>query len=81
LEALGPKLPPKILYHLTHPHQIWFIDHMHLLTLPDGKKVYSLIVLDGWSRVLLSQEICQTKGAQAGGGLGIAKPPSALRRA
>jgi hypothetical protein len=37
---------------------------MHLKTLPDGKKVYSLIVLDGWSRVLLSEEICFSKGAR-----------------
>jgi transposase InsO family protein len=64
MEAERPKLPPQILYHLTHPHQIWFIDHMHLKTLPDGSKVYSLIVLDGWSRVLLSEEICFSKGAR-----------------
>jgi hypothetical protein len=37
---------------------------MHLRTLPDGQKVYSLIVLDGMSRVLLSDEICLSKGAR-----------------
>ena len=37
---------------------------MHLKTLPDGQKVYSLIVLDGWSRVLVSQEICKSFGAR-----------------
>ncbi len=64
MEAEQPQLPPQILYHLTHPYQIWFIDHMHIRTLPDGQKVYSLIVLDGWSRVLLSDEICFSKGAR-----------------
>lgn len=48
----------------THPFQIWFIDHVHLRTLPNGQKVYSLIVLDGWSRVLVSQEVCLSKGAR-----------------
>ncbi|MCZ6676336.1 MAG: hypothetical protein O7E52_03695, partial [Candidatus Poribacteria bacterium] len=37
---------------------------MHLRTLPDGQKVYSLIVLDGWSRVLVCEEVCLTKGAR-----------------
>jgi hypothetical protein len=37
---------------------------MHLRTLSDGQKVYSLIVLDGFSRVLLSDEICLSKGAR-----------------
>jgi len=37
---------------------------MHLRTLPNGQKVYSLIVLDGFSRVLLSDEICLSKGAR-----------------
>jgi len=64
MEARHPRLPPKFLYHLTHFHQIWFIDHMHLRTLPNGQKVYSLIVLDGFSRVLLSDEICLSKGAR-----------------
>jgi DNA invertase Pin-like site-specific DNA recombinase len=64
VEARSPKLPPQILYVLTHPHQIWFIDHMHLKTLPSGQKVYSLIVLDGWSRVLVSEEVCFSKGAR-----------------
>ena len=63
-EARSPLLPPNIRYVLTHPFQIWFIDHMHLRTLPDGQKVYSLIVLDGWSRVLVSEEVCLTKGAR-----------------
>lgn len=64
MEARRTRLPPKYLYHLTHPYQIWFIDHMHLRTLPDGQKVYSLIVLDGFSRVLMSDEICLSKGAR-----------------
>jgi hypothetical protein len=64
VEATSPRLPPQMLYHLTHPHQIWFTLHMHLRTLPDGQKVYSLIVLDGWSRVLVSEEICLSKGAR-----------------
>ena len=37
--------------------------YMHLRTLPNGQKVYSLIVLDGFTRVLLSDEICLSKGA------------------
>ena len=37
---------------------------MHIRTLPSGEKVYSLIVLDGYTRVLLSSEICLTKGAR-----------------
>ncbi len=64
MEARQPRLPPQFHYHLTHSHQIWFIDHMHLRTLPNGQKVYSLIVLDGFSRVLLSDEICLSKGAR-----------------
>ena len=64
MEARHVRLPPKYLYHLTHPYQIWFIDHMHLRTLPDGQKVYSLIVLDGFSRVLLTDEICLSKGSR-----------------
>ena len=64
MEARQPRLPPQFHYHLTHPHQIWFIDHMHLRTLRDGQKVYSLIVLDGFSRVLLSDEICLSKEAR-----------------
>ena len=62
--ARHTRLPPQFHYHLTHPHQIWFIDHMHLRTLPNGQKVYSLIVLDGFSRVLLSDEVCLSKGAR-----------------
>jgi transposase InsO family protein len=64
MEARQPRLPPQFLYHLTHTYQIWFIDHMHLRTLSDGQKIYSLIVLDGFSRVLLSDEICLSKGAR-----------------
>ncbi len=64
MEARQTRLPPQFHYHLTHAHQIWFIDHMHLRTLRDGQKVYSLIVLDGFSRVLLSHDICQSKGAR-----------------
>ena len=64
VEARQPRLLPQFHYHLTHSHQIWFIDHMHLRTLPNGQKVYSLIVLDGFSRVLLSDEICLSKGAR-----------------
>jgi transposase InsO family protein len=64
VEARQTRLPPQFHYHLTHAHQIWFIDHMHLRTLPNGQKVYSLIVLDGFSRVLLSDEICLSKGAR-----------------
>ena len=62
-EAKPPKRPPEVSYVLSRYHQLWFIDHMHLLTLPNGQKVYSLIVLDGLSRVLLSDEICLSKGA------------------
>ena len=64
MEARQSRLPPRFLYHLTHTYQIWFIDHMHLRTLSDGQKVYSLVVLDGFSRVLLSDEICLSKGAR-----------------
>ena len=64
VEARQPRNSPQSLYHLTYSHQIWFIDHMHLRTLPNGHKVYSLIVLDGFSRVLLSDEVCLSKGAR-----------------
>lgn len=64
MEARHTRLPPKFHYYLTRPHQIWFIDHMHLRTLPSGQKVYSLVVLDGFSRVLMSDEICLSKGAR-----------------
>jgi hypothetical protein len=37
---------------------------MHLRTLPDGQKVYSLVIVDGMSRVLLSHEVCSSKGAR-----------------
>jgi hypothetical protein len=37
---------------------------MHLRTLPNKQKVYSLIVLDGFSRVLLCDKICLSKGAR-----------------
>ena len=63
VEAKQPRLPSQPLYHFTHYHQIWFIDHMHLRTLPDGQKVYSLVIVDGMSRVLLSDEVCSSKGA------------------
>jgi hypothetical protein len=36
---------------------------MHLRTLPDGQKVYSLLIVDGMSRVLLSDEVCLSKSA------------------
>ncbi|MFC1718638.1 DDE-type integrase/transposase/recombinase [Candidatus Poribacteria bacterium] len=64
VEARQTRLPPQSHYYLTHAHQIWFIDHMHLRTLPNGQKIYSLIVLDGFSRVLLSHEVCLSKGAR-----------------
>jgi len=38
---------------------------MHLRTLPNGQKVYTLLIVDGMSRVLLSDEICLNKGARA----------------
>lgn len=63
-EAKSPKLPPQLLYVLRRYHQIWFLDHMHLRTLPNGQKVYGLIVLDGLSRVLLSDEIVLSKSAK-----------------
>lgn len=37
---------------------------MHLRTLKDGQKVYSLLVIDGMSRVLLSDQLCLSKGAR-----------------
>jgi len=64
MKARHTKLPPKYLYHLTRPYQIWFIDHMHLRTLPGGKKVYSLIILDGFTRFMLTDEICLSKTAR-----------------
>ena len=64
VEARQTRIPSQFHYHFTHAHQIWFIDHMHLRTLPNKQKVYSLIVLDGFSRVLLSDEICLSKGAR-----------------
>ena len=63
VEARQPRLPFQPLYHFTHYHQIWFIDHMHLRTLPNGQKVYSLVIVDGMSRVLLSDEVCLSKSA------------------
>ncbi len=62
--ARQPRLPSQPLYHFTHCHQIWFIDHMHLRTLPDGQKVYSLVIVDVMSRVLLSDEVCLSKDAR-----------------
>ena len=62
--ARQPRLPSQPIYHLTHYHQIWFIDHMHLRSLPDGQKVYSLVIVDGMSRVLLSHEVCLSKGTR-----------------
>jgi transposase InsO family protein len=63
-ENKKPKKPPEILYIITRFHQIWFIDHMHLRTLKNGQKVYSLLIIDGMSRVLLSDEICLSKSAR-----------------
>ncbi len=60
-EDRQPRKPPQPLYNLTHYHQIWFIDHMHLRTLSDGQKVYSLVIVDGTSRVVLSDEVCLSK--------------------
>ncbi len=37
---------------------------MHLRTLKNGQKVYSLLIIDGMSRVLLSDEICLSKSAR-----------------
>ena len=59
--ARQPRPLSQPIYQLTHYHQIWFIDHMHLRTLPDGQKVYSLVIVDGMSRVTLSDEICLSK--------------------
>ncbi len=64
VEARQPRLPSQPIYHLTRYHQIWFIDHMHLRTLPGGQKVYSLVIVDGMSRVLLSNEVCLSKDAR-----------------
>ena len=63
-EAKPPKSPSQPLYILTRFHHIWFIDHCHLRTLPTGQKVYSLIVVDGMSRVLLSDEVILSKNAR-----------------
>jgi transposase InsO family protein len=63
-EVKPSKLPSQPLYTLTHFHQIWFIDHMHIITLPSGQKVYSLLVVDGMSRVLLSDEVIFSKSAR-----------------
>lgn len=63
-EDKKPQKPPEILYIITRFHQIWFIDHMHLRTLKNGQKVYSLLIVDGMSRVLLSDEICLSKSAR-----------------
>jgi len=63
-ENKQPKKPSEPLYFITHCHQIWFIDHMHLRTLKNGQKVYSLLIVDGMSRVLLSDEICLSKSAR-----------------
>ena len=63
-EAKQPKHPPQILYLLLRFHQIWFIDHCHLRTLPSGEKIYTLIVIDGFSRVLLSDEVILSKSAK-----------------
>jgi hypothetical protein len=57
-QAKKPKKPAEILYIITPFHHIWFIDHMHLRTLPNGQKVYSLLIIDGMSRVLL----CDAEG-------------------
>ncbi len=62
--ARQPRKLSQPLYHLTHCHQIWFIDHMHLRTLPGGQKVYSLVIVDGMSRVILSDEVCLSKDAR-----------------
>ncbi len=64
VEARPPRKPSQPLYHLTHYHQIWFIDHMHLRTLPGGQKVYSLVIVDGMSRVILSDEVRLSKDAR-----------------
>ncbi len=37
---------------------------MHLRTLPNGQKVHSLVIIDGMSRVLLSDEVCLSKDAR-----------------
>jgi len=37
---------------------------MHLRTLPGGQKVYSLVIVDGMSRVLLSDKVCLSKDAR-----------------
>ncbi|MBI1929507.1 transposase family protein [Candidatus Poribacteria bacterium] len=63
-EAKRPKSPPEPISPLSHPHQMWFSDHRHLKTLENGQKVYSLIIVDGWSRVLLSESVITSKGAR-----------------
>jgi hypothetical protein len=37
---------------------------MHLRTLTDGQKIYSLVIVDGMSRAVLSDEICLSKDAR-----------------
>jgi transposase InsO family protein len=63
-EAKPPKKERQVLYVITRLNQIWFIDHMHLRTLKNGQKVYSLIVVDGMSRVLFSDEVILSKSAR-----------------
>lgn len=64
MEVRQPRKPSQPLCQLTHYHQIWFIDHMDLGTLQNGQEVYSLVIVDGMSRVLPSDEICSSKGAR-----------------
>ena len=63
-EAKPPKKEKQVLYVITHFHQIWFMDHMHMRTLVSGEKVYSLIIVDGMSRVLFSSEVIRSKSAR-----------------
>lgn len=63
-ENKRPKKPSEPLYIIIRCHQIWFLDHMHLRTLKNGQKVYSLLIIDGMSRVLLSDDICLSKSAR-----------------
>ncbi len=37
--ARQPRKPSQSIHQLNHYHQVWFIDHMHLRTLPGGQKV------------------------------------------
>jgi transposase InsO family protein len=59
-----PPVPSQPLYAISRFHQIWFIDHCHLRTLPTGQKVYSLIIVDGMSRVLFSSDVIRSKSAR-----------------